>query len=315
MDRLKNDIISIVVPVYNAERYLRRCLNSIINQSYDNLEIILVNDGSTDNSLIICNEYAKKDQRIQVLNISNSGSSVARNKGLDMVKGKYLSFVDADDYLYLDMYKILMQYMHDNDLDFIEIEPHDQVKNFQYDGLFSVESPIECTKRILRRTSFAVWRRLYRTSLIEDMRFIPGIIHQDVFYTMDLLKRSTRNGYLNKPLYFYNTDSIGIIRGKYSLNKIETAIKATEYIINNVIDNKLLKKDIDQYVLYYYTDHFYLLNKNSTVDPNRLFRKKLKKIIKEKINISNLKLRFLVVLMVPIFLIEKLFSIFNKNNN
>jgi len=315
MNRLKNDIISVVVPIYNAGKYLRRCLNSITNQSYRNLEIILVNDGSTDNSLKICHEFAEKDERIQVIEISNSGSSIARNKGLDKVTGKFLSFVDADDYLKLDMYKILMDYMYKEDLDFIEIEPDDPIKSFQYDGLFSVENPISCTKRILRRTSFAVWRRLYKTSLIGDMRFIPGIIHQDVFYTMDLLKRTNRNGYLNQPLYFYNTDSIGIIRSKYSLNKIKTAIKATEYIINNVIDSKVLKKDVDQYVLYYYTDHFYLLNKNSAVDPDRIFRRKLKKIIKEKINIFNIKIRFLIVLLVPIVLIENMFSIFKVAKN
>ena len=96
------DLVSIIVPVYNTEKYLSKCLDSIVNQTYKNLEIILINDGSTDNSKAICEDFAKKDKRIQVINKENSGVSVSRNKGLSLAKGNYIAFIDADDYAELN---------------------------------------------------------------------------------------------------------------------------------------------------------------------------------------------------------------------
>ena len=94
-----NNLITIVVPIYNSSKYLSRCINSIINQTYQNLEIILVNDGSTDNSLDICNEYANKDNRIKVIHKDNSGAAASRNVGINHAMGNYIAFVDSDDYI------------------------------------------------------------------------------------------------------------------------------------------------------------------------------------------------------------------------
>ena len=105
----QNDLISIIVPVYNVEKYLVKCLESIINQTYKYLEIILIDDGSTDGSGRICDEYAKKDNRIKVSHKGNGGLSSARNVGLDMSAGQYIAFVDSDDWLELDMYEYLMK--------------------------------------------------------------------------------------------------------------------------------------------------------------------------------------------------------------
>src|SRR5699024_165398 len=100
--------LSIIVPIYNSEKRLGRCLNSIINQSYKNIEIILVNDGSTDTSLEICNEFKKKDSRVKVINKENEGVALARNDGLLVATGDYIAFVDSDDYLDLTMYENLL---------------------------------------------------------------------------------------------------------------------------------------------------------------------------------------------------------------
>ena len=109
-----NDLITIVVPIYNVEPYLKKSVSSIINQTYKNLEIILVNDGSTDNCAKICDEYSKIDSRIKVIHKENGGLSDARNAGINIATGKYISFVDADDYITNDyieyMYTILKQY-------------------------------------------------------------------------------------------------------------------------------------------------------------------------------------------------------------
>ena len=116
---MKDSKISIIVPVYNAEKYLVECLNSLVEQTYKNIEIILIDDGSIDNSAKICDEYAKKDERIKVVHQKNSGVSVARNNGLDMHTGDYVMFVDSDDWIELNTCEILINNIISNDKDIL----------------------------------------------------------------------------------------------------------------------------------------------------------------------------------------------------
>ena len=111
---MNNALVSIIVHVYNAERYLARCIESILNQSYKNIEVILINDGSTDKSGEICDYYSSKDKRVKVIHQKNSGPSVARNKGIDIAKGKYIQFVDSDDYIEYNMTELLVNEMKNN---------------------------------------------------------------------------------------------------------------------------------------------------------------------------------------------------------
>ena len=112
-----NDLISVIIPIYNVEKFLSFCIDSIVNQTYKNLEIILVDDGSTDNSGKICDEYALKDNRIKVMHKQNGGVSSARNVGLNIAKGKYIGFVDSDDYVENDMFEILHNLIIKNNVD------------------------------------------------------------------------------------------------------------------------------------------------------------------------------------------------------
>ncbi len=114
MDNIK---VSIIVPVYNVEKYLQSCMDSLVNQTLEDIEIICVNDGSTDNSLEILESYAKKDSRIKVFTIENSGNSIARNYGIKIAKGKYVGFVDSDDYINETMFEKLYNSCEQNDLD------------------------------------------------------------------------------------------------------------------------------------------------------------------------------------------------------
>ena len=116
---MEKDKISVIIPVYNTELYLRRCLESVINQTYTNLQIIIIDDGSTDNSLKICTEYAQNDNRLIVYSQNNSGVSAARNKGLDMATGDYIAFVDSDDFIENDMFAKLLNTMVNNEADII----------------------------------------------------------------------------------------------------------------------------------------------------------------------------------------------------
>ncbi|WP_400078913.1 glycosyltransferase [Winogradskyella sp. R77965] len=300
--------ISVIIPVYKVEEYLNRCIDSIINQTYKNLEIILVNDGSPDKSGEICDSYTSIDDRVIVIHKENEGSSCARNAGLDVATGDYISYVDSDDYLEVNMLETVMKYMLKNNLEVLEIEPKFSTGNKIFDNKFAIEDTVTATNRIIANVNFAVWRRVFKKSLVEDMRFIPKIIHQDVFYTMDMLKRTSRHGYLNTALYNYNSDNESIIRSKYSLEKIKISQRATEYIINNSVDHPSVKKTVANYVTYSFTDHYFLLSRNTNFDPDKFYRKKLKKGISKSLSFNNANFRSLLVILLPSKILEYISS-------
>lgn len=296
--------VSVIVPIYKVEAYLKRCLDSIVNQTYKNLEIILVDDESPDNCGEICDEYAAKDDRIIVIHKKNEGLSCARNTGLDVITGEYIAYVDSDDHLDVTMIEKMMHFVLAHDLDVIEILPDNRNNRNECDNSFIIEDPVQATKRILINTAFSVWRRIFKKEFVQDFRFIPGLIHQDVFYTMDTLKRLPKYGHLKSVLYFYNIDSISIIRSKYSLEKITVGIRATEYIINNHLAHPDITIEVDNYVTHYYTDHFYMLSRNTPIDLNRNFRKRLKTTIIKTLNLKNINFRSLLVIVLPIKIME-----------
>ena len=307
-----SDKISVIVPVFKVEDYLHRCVDSIIMQTHQNLEIILVNDGSPDDSGKICDEYATKDDRVIVIHKKNEGSSCARNAGLDIATGNYISFVDSDDYINVVMLEKMLKNILEFDLDVIEIPPKFSYRDKIFDDKLIIEDSIQASKRVIQDVTFAVWRRVFKKSIIEDMRFIPGIIHQDVFYTMDMLKRINKYGFLNSELYYYNSDSESIIRSKYSLHKITVGIRATEYIINNVIEHPELKIAVNDYVNHYYTDHYFLLSRNTFIDKDRSFRKKLKRTIFRTFKYRNATFRALLVIILPYKVLELISSGFQN---
>ena len=291
---MKNKI-SVIVPVYKVEDYLHRCIDSIINQTHKNLEIILVNDGSPDNSGSICDEYALLDKRINVIHKINEGSSCARNAGLDIAVGDYISFIDSDDYIENRMFEVLLNYLKEHELEIVESIPNNKKNLNINNNNFRIEDKITTFKRVIQETGFAVWRRLYKRTLVEDLRFIPKIIHQDVFYTIDVLNRVNKIGICNTKFYNYNMDNESIIRSKYSLNKIKIGIMATEYIRNNTPKIKQVQEVVNNYVNHYYTDHYFLLSRNKDLDERNLYRKKLRKSVRKTLNKENCNLRSLLV--------------------
>src|SRR5690606_1832862 len=127
----------------------------------------------------------------------NEGSSCARNAGLDIATGDYISFVDSDDYINPSMLELMLNKMLEFNLDIVEIKQNSNKKKFSSDDSFEIQDRVIAIRRIIQNTSFSVWCRLYKSSLINDLRFIPRIIHQDVFYTIDVLNRINKIGYLN----------------------------------------------------------------------------------------------------------------------
>ncbi|WP_178985257.1 glycosyltransferase [Winogradskyella helgolandensis] len=296
--------ISVIVPVYKVETYLHRCIDSITNQTYTNLEIILINDGSPDSSGKICDDYATKDNRIIVIHKKNEGSSCARNAGLDIATGDYIAFVDSDDYINELMLETMLNKLLDHQLDVVEITPKSKYNQTSADNHFEIQDKSTALKRIIQNTTFSVWCRLYKRAIVHDLRFIPKIIHQDVFYTIDVLNRINQIGYLNNKSYNYNTDNESVIRSKYTLEKITIGIRATEYIMNNTPKQPDIQQIVNDYITHYYTDHYFLLSRNTEIDTNKVFRKKVRNAIRKSINLKNFRLRSIMVVVFPYKIME-----------
>ena len=209
--------ITIIVPVYNVEHYLDKCLDSLINQTYKNLEIIVINDGSIDNSGIICQEYAQKDNRIVYIEKENGGQSEARNMGLDRMTGSYVTFVDSDDWVELDyvenLYKKITEYQADiavgNYYSFNEAEGMYYFHIFGdscYEKVYDNVSIFENLYESQEMKSFAlisVWGKLYKADLLKHLRFDIGKLGEDGYLNQKIYLLAEKTIYLNKGLYAY----------------------------------------------------------------------------------------------------------------
>ncbi|GMN90260.1 glycosyltransferase family 2 protein [Francisella sciaenopsi] len=240
-------LISVIIPVYNVQDYLVRCLESVINQTYKSLEIILVNDGSTDNSLEICQQYINKDSRIILINKKNGGLSSARNAGLDIYKGKYITFIDSDDWVALDYINTLYQNIIDNNAD-ISIVGFENVYDFNVEDIsntnkikiFSQKEAVN--KLILNKLETSAWGKLFNSFLYKKNRFREGIIFEDldIMYKLFLsANKIVRNSSI-KYFYFQRKSSI-----MGTAKNIRNIVKTSDtYIDIFVSQNKfLIEKD------------------------------------------------------------------------
>lgn len=196
--------ISVIVPIYNAEKYLSKCIESLIHQSYRALQIILVNDGSTDNSLTIAQDYAVQDTRIAIYSQPNKGQASARNNGLQYANGEWIAFVDADDYLDADCYAQLIQHMANNDC--VQMG----YRRMSTDGKIIEE---KCPRYFYQFTSPCM--RLYRRNLFTEhqLTFPEGMIYEDVIFSLDFW--ATNPTFISIPYTGYN----------YTFNPLSTTAK------------------------------------------------------------------------------------------
>ena len=225
------DLISVIVPIYNVEKLLPRCIESIANQTYKNLEIILVNDGSPDNSGKICDEYAKKDNRIKVIHKENGGLSDARNKGLDSALGNYIMFVDSDDYINPLMAEILYENLISNNADlsicnYKKVNNSDMHKVDKNSQVLNVYNKIECFNNLYNelyvRTEIAC-NKLYKKYLWNEIRYPFKKLHEDEYVIHHLIENCNKIVYSNLELYYYydREDSITHVYNKKRLDAID----------------------------------------------------------------------------------------------
>ena len=202
------DLISIIVPIYKVETYLNRCIESITCQTYGNIEIILVDDGSPDNCPIVCDKWAKRDGRIKVIHKKNGGLSDARNAGIDIATGEYVLFVDADDYIEASLCEKVMEVMQP-EIDIISFgyrRVYDSHKEtVTGDMSFELYDNEEAFQRYINRSPFThmAWDKMYRRILFDGIRFINGRLAEDIAMTYLLFAKARKVGHLNNTLYSY----------------------------------------------------------------------------------------------------------------
>lgn len=215
---MNSKLISVIVPVYKVESYLHRCLDSIINQSYKNLEIILVDDGSPDNCPAICDEYAAKDNRIKVVHQENKGLSAARNAGLDIATGDYVAFVDSDDWIELDTYKKVIDVGSETDIvlfNYVEEYKNRSIKR-KIDSLTYCDTPSIKRGFLYDSIGSYVWRGLYRHYLWTNIRFPLNTNYEDLAIIIDVVMRADKIEVLDRCCYHYNFTNTGSITNSVS---------------------------------------------------------------------------------------------------
>ncbi len=245
--------ISVIVPVYRVEQYLKRCVDSILGQTYKNIELILVDDGSDDMCPGICDSYAKQDSRVRVIHKSNGGLSSARNEGLKHATGNIISLVDSDDYINCNMYSDMMKQMAETDADIVmcdykivytEIED-EQIKNVN-DAISVLltdgkEAQYQAYDSYEKRVTYAVaWNKLYKKELFEGITYPENRIHEDEARTYQLFYRAKKIAYIRYPYYYYFQRRDSIVGKKISrinLQLLDAYIDKLEfYRLNNEKD-------------------------------------------------------------------------------
>lgn len=233
-------LISVVVPVYNVEKYLNKCLDSIIGQTYRKLEIILVDDGSTDESGSICDVYREKDSRVRVIHQKNQGLSGARNTGIDNANGELLGFVDSDDYILENMYERLLEVLLKNDAQIsicdceCIIEAGEEINHQEYP---KIETEVLNKEQALQRLDgfsypywkyVTAWNKLYRKHLFEEIRYPVGKKNEDEFIAHILISKAERLAVISEPLYMYVQRADSIMGGSQKKKHIEAVYALKE---------------------------------------------------------------------------------------
>lgn len=233
---MNNNLISIIIPIYNVEKYIRKCIDSVINQTYKNLEIILVDDGSTDNSGNICEEYKKKDSRIKVIHKKNGGVSSAKNAGIEESTGNFIAFIDGDDSVAVDYCEILYRNIVDTDSDFSMVsykvvkddgtiitdaaKDNDMTEN----EVIIYENEDIITEILKQKTLKNFVCKMYKKGIVHN--FPIGVTYEDIVYTYEIGKKSIRAVYINNSCYNYlkRNDSLTAVYSEKNMLDFNNAI-------------------------------------------------------------------------------------------
>jgi glycosyltransferase involved in cell wall biosynthesis len=220
------DLISVVVPVYKVENYLSRCIDSILSQTYKNFELILINDGSPDNCPAICDAYASEHNFIKVIHKENEGISVARNKGIEIAKGRYITFIDSDDYIHTSYLSTLM-FMLNNSGAQLSMCAYKKVFALEMDEItvnddFKIISDFLAMDMLLNDQSKCTpWGKLYNIDLFKEVKFPERKLMEDMFVMPRLFSMAKVIAINSQELYYYNQEGLSITRSSFNYKKLD----------------------------------------------------------------------------------------------
>ncbi|MFB4168894.1 glycosyltransferase [Virgibacillus sp. JSM 102003] len=302
--------ISIIVPVYNSSQYISKCIDSILAQTFQNFELILVNDGSTDQSGQICDQYAEKDSRIVVIHKKNGGVSSARNAGINTAMGEYISFVDGDDWVYKDLYLKLYELCTatNSDISICSIyrEVNGDVIHVKKEELIKEMDNTEAMKQLFtgKYFRFAVWAKLYKKSCFENIRYPEDRRLDDLPTTYKVFSNANKVVYTSYSGYIYLLRENSIITSSYNEKKLDVFLGWDEIIAFMNENYPQLSEEYISCFVYYSMDHVYSIL-NQVKDPvekekyivyiQRYIRKYYKEIIKN--TRLSLKYKYLTILI------------------
>lgn len=244
--------ISIIVPIYNTEKYLKRCLKSLIKQEYKNLEIILVNDGSTDDSLNICYEYKCKDKRIIVIDKKHTGVADSRNLGLEKANGDYIGFVDSDDYIDKEMFKNLMMGIENYNADICMCDLKETKSKYSENVPMKIEYVKMSKKKALEELLYDknignyMTVKLFKRTLFENIRFPVGRLYEDISVAYKLFNKANKIVYIPIPMYHYYQREESIVNN-ITRHSIQEYLKAIFERYNDLKNNS---QKLDLYNVY-----------------------------------------------------------------
>ena len=253
---MKSNKVSIIIPIYNVEKYIEKCLNTIINQTYKNIEIILIDDGSTDKSSNICDKYSKIDERIKVIHKQNEGVSIARNDGIELSTGKYIVFIDPDDYVSKNHIETLYSCININNVDLVISNAIDvtedgrELEVAQKTDMYMDRE--QCLEALLSGESFAhvCWGNIYKRELLKDCRFNHKYrIAEDLDFLYRYISRINSAYFLSKNTYYWLKRYGSATNSQYS-EKWNDELEIWNSIIvkTRMQDNNLYKKAIEGYI-------------------------------------------------------------------
>lgn len=285
-------LISVVVPVYNVERYLSECIESILNQTYQNLEIILVNDGSTDSSSKICEAYKERNSLISVVHTVNQGQAAARNVGIKLANGKYITFVDSDDVISPNMIMSLYENIAGCDMSMCgNIKFETKLPKTNLSGKKRIIKTKEYFKYLLINPDYVVpWGKLYKRALVEDTLFLEGIIHEDEEFMPRLISKIETACVDSQQLYFYRVRPNSTMTSAFRSQNLDVIIACQSRI--NLLNELGYKRIYRQAVVDYYVHLQRLLKMTESVSyetEHALVQRKLEEWKQYKVKLTFLE--------------------------
>ena len=264
-------MISIIIPIYNAERYLDKCLKSILAQDYKNYEVLMINDGSTDGSVVICNKYQEQDGRFKTIHKTNGGSASARNMGLDLAIGEYLTFIDADDFVSEDylfrLWTVAEQYEADIvQCKFQKVYSDKQRHITESKNPVIISSNLEVLKAFCGKAEYlsvaVLWNKIYKREIFENLRFPEGKGIDDEYLICQVIYKAKKIALIEDVLYFYFMSDNSQMRSKPTLKRIDQ-IDVLEKQLRFFMS--IERKDLHNMLLYRYyscvVDGYYYIKK------------------------------------------------------